>query len=192
MVMALLHTLADHLAQGVDIIGVHGHDVAVGMAVKILDGQRLHMGEHLVPQVFQRSLGDNGHHTALTEGGNHTDGIEAGRAGNGPGQTGEIVALLGEQGENVVVNQFLHKQGSLDVGQNADEDAANHNNDGNFVEFENITQNAFENLAGIFNLGARAAGAAGTGSLDNFCFFLCHYWSPPFWSKSPEPLVWLL
>ena len=55
----LRQTLADHLAQGVgDIVGVDRHDIAVGVGVKVFDGQRLHMGEHFVTQVFQRALGD--------------------------------------------------------------------------------------------------------------------------------------
>ena len=40
-------TMADNLAQGVHIVGVKGHDLAVGVAVQILDGQALHDGEQL-------------------------------------------------------------------------------------------------------------------------------------------------
>ena len=38
------NALAEQLPQGVHVVGVDGHDVAVGVGVKVLDGQRLHAG----------------------------------------------------------------------------------------------------------------------------------------------------
>ena len=34
--------------QGIHIVGVHGHDVAVGMGIKIFDRQRFHPVEQIV------------------------------------------------------------------------------------------------------------------------------------------------
>ena len=44
----LRNALGDHLAQGVRIVCVEAHDIAVGVRIKELDGQRLHVLEHLV------------------------------------------------------------------------------------------------------------------------------------------------
>ena len=54
-------TLGDHLPQGVDVVGVIAHDVAMVVGVEIADGQPLHAAEHLDPKFFQRPLGDDGH-----------------------------------------------------------------------------------------------------------------------------------
>ena len=53
---------ADHLPDGVGIIGVSTHDGAVGMVVKIADGQCLHPVKHIIPERLEGPLGDGGHH----------------------------------------------------------------------------------------------------------------------------------
>ena len=40
--------LAQKLPERIHIIGVHGHNIAVGMGVKIFDGQGFHPGEQIV------------------------------------------------------------------------------------------------------------------------------------------------
>ena len=47
-VKRLRNALADHLTQCIGIVGVKAHDFAVGMGVKIADGQPLHVGKHLI------------------------------------------------------------------------------------------------------------------------------------------------
>lgn len=49
----LQDALAEHLAEGIHVVGVDGHDVAVRMGVKVADGQALHVGEELDTQVAQ-------------------------------------------------------------------------------------------------------------------------------------------
>ena len=186
----LRDALADHLAQGVGIVGVDGHNVAVGVAVKILDGQRLHMGEQIVAQTLQRALGDVCHNARLREVGDDAADVEGGGASDGSRQTGEIAALLCQQGQNVVVDELLHKQRALHGSQHADNNADAYRHHSGGVGFADIAHNAHKDLAGVFDLGAGSAGAAGT-DFNHLCFF-CHYASPPFSSKSPEPWVWLL
>ena len=41
--------LGDHLPQGIRIVGVVAHHIPVGVGIKILYRQGLHMGEHIVP-----------------------------------------------------------------------------------------------------------------------------------------------
>lgn len=182
--------LADHLAQGIGIVGVDRHDVAVGVGVEVLDGQRLHVGEHLITQIFQRALGDAGHGAVLQEDGQDTDGVENRHTGNGIDQTGKITTLFQQHGGDVAIDQRLHEQGTLHLGKNADEDAAKNADDLELIQVHDVGKNPLEDLAGVFYLGARAAAAAGA-HIDYFRL-LCHYTSPPFSSKSPEPLVWLL
>ena len=162
----------------------------MGVAVKILDRQRLHVGEQVIAQTFQRALRDMRHDARLREVGDDAADVERGGAADGSRQAGEIAAFLCQQGQNVVVDEFLHKQGALHGGQHADNDAHRHRNHRNGVGFTDIAHNAHKNFAGIFDLGAGSAGTAGA-DFYNFCF-LCHYASPPFSSKSPEPWVWLL
>ena len=53
--------LADHLAQRVDVVGVVAHDVAALMRVEVADWQVLHAVEHLLAQLLERALRDDGH-----------------------------------------------------------------------------------------------------------------------------------
>ena len=161
----------------------------MGMGIKIFDRQCLHMGEHLIAQIFQCALGNNRHNSALAERRSNTDCVETSRAGNGMSQTREIIALLLQQRKDVIINELLHKQCSLHVGENTDKDTKDDHNDRDFVILEHIAHNTLENLARVLDFWPGAARTAGAGSLDFLCFF--HHWSPPFWSKSPEPFVWL-
>ena len=44
--------LGDKHAQGVRVVGVAAHHIPVGVGVKILDGQLLHVGEQVVPDIL--------------------------------------------------------------------------------------------------------------------------------------------
>ena len=158
-VQQLRHALADHLAQGINIVGIQRHDIAVGVAVKVFDGQRLHMGKHFIAQALQGALGNVSHHTGLGKGGNNADAVKACRAGDGMGQAGKITALLFQQGQDVAIDQGLHEQSALHVGKHADKNADDDRNDLNAVAFHHIAQDAHEDLAGVLDFGARAAGA---------------------------------
>ena len=178
-VQQLRHALADHLAQGINIVGIQRHDIAVGVAVKVFDGQRLHMGKHFIAQVLQGALGNVSHHTGLGKGGNNADAVKACRAGDGMGQAGKITALLFQQGQDVAIDQGLHEQSALHVGKHADKNADDDRNDLNAVAFHHIAQDAHEDLAGVLDFGARAAGAA-AANLNHFCFLLSHCYRLPF------------
>ncbi len=49
-------TLADHLPQRVGIVGKAAHNFAVGVGIKVLDGQLLHMGKHFIAHLFEHAL----------------------------------------------------------------------------------------------------------------------------------------
>ena len=58
----LRQALADKLTQGICIIGIDAHDVAMHVGIKITDGQPLHAGKQFHTQISQRSLRDIDHH----------------------------------------------------------------------------------------------------------------------------------
>ena len=79
----LRDALADHLAQGIDVVRVHGHDIAVGMCVKVTDWQLFHMCKQVVAQIAQGSLCDCDHDTVISIGRDDTDCIKNSDTGNG-------------------------------------------------------------------------------------------------------------
>ena len=93
--------------------------------------------------------------------------------------------------QNVTVNQRLGKHDALQLGEHGQQNAAEHDDDLHLVLIHDIAKDTLEHLAGVFDLGAGAIAAPAGADLYDFRL-LCHYASPPFSSKSPEPLVWLL
>ena len=89
--------LGDHLAQGVDVVGVVAHDIAVVMGIEVADGEVLHAVEHLFPEFGQGTLGDDSHHLAEGKAGNKTDEIEddqqTHQGKDAPGGGGPVSAL---------------------------------------------------------------------------------------------------
>ena len=93
----LREALGYHLAQGVDVVGVVAHDIAVVVGVKVAQGQVLHAVEHLYSQLFQQALGDDGHQLGPHDGGNESQGIHGGQNGHQPqnlgGSSGPVTGL---------------------------------------------------------------------------------------------------
>ena len=187
----LRQALADHLAQRVNVVRVDRHNVAVGVGVKVFDGQRLHVGEHLVTQVLQRALGDPCHQAVLHKDSSDADAVDDCHAQDSRGQAAEVRAARLEQRQNVAVDQRLGEHDALQLGKHSQQNAAEHHNDLCLIAAHDIGEDALEHLAGVFDLGAGAIAAPAGADLYDFRL-LCHYASPPFSSKSPEPLVWLL
>ena len=185
----LRDALAEHLAQGVHVVGVHGHDVAVGVLVKILDGQALHVGEQLDAQVAQGALGHVDHGAGVEPGRQNADDIDDAHPQQGCCQRGKIGVLLLSHGHDVIVHQRLQKQAGLHVGQRADHDAHQNKDAVGQIVPEHFAHDALEQQARVFHFGL-GAHAARAGAAYFFC--LCHYCSPPCLSKSPPPWVWLL
>ena len=63
----LRNTLRYHLTQGVDIVCVVTHYVAVVVGVEIPDGKSLHTAEHLLAHFLERTLSDDRHHLVPRE-----------------------------------------------------------------------------------------------------------------------------
>jgi broad specificity phosphatase PhoE len=61
--------LRDHLTQGIDIVGVVAHNIAMVVLIKVFDGQPLHGIEHFLSKLFQGSLGNDRHQLGEHSGG---------------------------------------------------------------------------------------------------------------------------
>ena len=108
--------LADHLAQGVDVVGVHGHDVAVGVGVEIFNRKGLHLAEHVVADVPQGPLPDVDQDSGLGEGRHDAQGVEACHFDDGSLQRPEVRILPADQRQDVGIDQRPHEHGSLQAG----------------------------------------------------------------------------
>ena len=69
----LCHRRGYHLSQGVDIIGIDGHDVSMGTLVKIADGQSLHLLEDDLTEAEHRALAHMDHQTVIGIGADGTE-----------------------------------------------------------------------------------------------------------------------
>ena len=145
--------MRDHLAQGVNIVGVIAHHVAVIMGVKILDGKVLHAVEHLFAHLGKRALGDNGHqlveHCARRQAEHiehHQDEhkVEDLPAHGGP--VSRLPALL-HQGDDI-----LHEDGGDGADDGVEEDAAEGHGEHNRVKAEQHLDQPQQN-GGAFRAG---------------------------------------
>ena len=80
------HTLADHLAQSINIICIDRHNVAVRMRIKIFDRQTFHVLKQLCAQASHRPLGDACHGAGLQISASDSHSIKAGDAAHSPQQ----------------------------------------------------------------------------------------------------------
>ena len=119
-VQHLRNTLADHLTESIDIVRVDGHDISVGMSVKIFDRQFFHVSKQIVSQVSQGSLGHIDHHTVLGKRSQNTDEIKDCHTENRMKKRREIRIGSLQHGHDIAVDQGLHEHGSLYVCQHAD------------------------------------------------------------------------
>ena len=159
----------DEVAQGFSVVGVPAHNVAVGMGVKVLDGQRLHVREHLVPQLLQRAL-RNGHHQEIVQPGAHdARRVNQRHLEHRPHQSVQRRVLLAGQGGDVIVDQRLQKQAGPNAGLGGNHNAHQHDQQhvpvGRQHHLRQPQGRALVHLAsGAAEAGASGAGAAGASA----------------------------
>ena len=78
----LWDALAEQLSQCIHIIGIHGHNVAVGVGVKILDRQGLHVCEQLITELPHSTLADVYHDPVVCIRSGNTDNVKHNDPGN--------------------------------------------------------------------------------------------------------------
>ena len=138
--------LADHLAKSIGIIGVVAHNGTVDMGIKIPDGQRLHVGEHLVTDVLHGALGDAGHQLLTHKDGDNAGYIDAGHAGDGAGQAGKIGAAGGKHRGEIVIDQVGEEHRVRHIGKHRYQDADDDHGKAKTVVPEDEPQQTAENI----------------------------------------------
>ena len=163
--------MPDHLAQGIGIVGIVAHHVAVGVGVKVADRQRLHVGEHIVPDCFQRSLSDRYNQARLQEGGQNTGQIDAGHHGQDAQQRGKVRLRLPNQGRDIIVDQRFQEQGSGNAGCRADQQQQKNNSKPQLIGSYNIAHQPFHSAFGVLGLlaAAETLGSRSHPSSPPFC-----------------------
>ena len=141
----------DELAQRVGIVGVYGHDVAVGMRIKIADRQRLHFGEHVVTDMAQKSLRDDRHRLVVEDGCAQSDNIHQ------PHTTDDIEQRLPQLFERRALRERCddliddegQKHGRADAGCRSNRDANEHGDHSALIVMEQIPEQPAEQLEGV-------------------------------------------
>ena len=113
----LRNTLADHLAQCVDIIRIDRHDIAVGMRIEIFDRKALHMIEQILPHPLERALVDAHHSDLLQIGGTDPDAVEHSHTQHSAHERPVIRVGVSDHRRDIVVDQRSCKHRPLDVSQ---------------------------------------------------------------------------
>ena len=145
----LRQTLADELAERVDIVRVDGHDVAVGMRVEIRDRQALHMAEELFAEVAHRALRDIDHQAGIAPRAQHADGVDRADLDELVQQGREVRAAALQHGGKVAVIELLQEQRAVQLGQHRQDDADHDGKAVPFVVLQDEGHGAAHGLAGI-------------------------------------------
>ena len=173
----LRQALANHLAQGVYVVGVIAHDVAVAVGIKIFDGQVLHMVEHLFAQLFQRALRDDGHHLRIGKTGGQAEEIQNHQKGyqpqNGRGHRGPIARPVGVVHN---LNDVLHEDGGNRADNGIEQDAHQCNRQQNRVKLKQQAQKPAQNALGRTLAAGRCGGGGCRLILRHFAHLPCSEW----------------
>ena len=153
--------LRDELTEGIDIVGIVTHDIAVAVRIEVFDGKLLHSVEHLLPHLFQIALRDDRHqlfiHRARGEG-EHVQPDEGKHVRRDlPSASFPIrheVALIPEDGEDA-----LHEDGGKRGDDRVEHDEGEREGEHPRIVVEDGLQNALERPLGRLHGGAaRTAG----------------------------------
>ena len=178
------NALADELAQGVHIVGVDRHDVAVGVGVEVTDGEGFHVLEQLHAEIAHGALADVDHDAVVAVGTQDAHRVEERDPQQGGGQR-PVVGIGGTgQGCDVIVNEPLGEQHPLDGSQCRTQNADHHHKKGKLVISEHVTQHPAQGGGKLPDVGGFLWNSHGMG----------HHCAPSFplspgWSKSPPALL---
>jgi len=118
--------LGDHLPEGVDIVGIQAHHIAVRVGVEVTDRQGLHVGEHGIADVLECPLGDGDHQTVVGEGRNHSACIDGQHRQQRPDEGGEGGICCPDERCYVRVYQDSQEHRSRHAAEGTDDDAEKH------------------------------------------------------------------
>ena len=166
---ALRNGLGDHLPQRVDVAGIARHDVSGGVAVKVAQGETLHLGEEVVPDGLLNALGNADHQIVEEEGAENTEAENAGELHKIGFQRAKIRGAVCHHGQDIVIDQRAKGTAALCLRYRCGDDAQKDENQQRDVFFH-IAEQPQKGFSGIGCLAAVAAHSAGA----------CHQSSLPF------------
>ncbi len=149
--------LAVELPQGVHVVGVDGHDVAVLVRVKVADGQALHALEGLGAEPAHGALAHGDHDALVGVGGDDAHHQDHHQPADGRGKPGEVRGPRGQHGLDVVVDEALREERRVRRHERRHEDADHHHGERGLVVLEHVAHGARERL----EREGRALGAGG-------------------------------
>ena len=165
------YALRNELADGVHVVGVMAHDVAVGVRIEILDGQALHAVEQIRSQPMQKALRYDGHQLRVQRVRADAQHVDADHRADylykvGPGvfpACGRAVGVAVFYAPADDLYHIVEKDRGGGVGDRREDQAEEHRDHGGFMVFEEIfhqssestfarsaVRNAFHLVFGIF------------------------------------------
>ena len=115
--------LGDHLPQGVRVVGVAGHDLAVGVGVEVFQLQSHHVVEHVRAHLPQDGGGDDHHVVLLQIAGDHADEVDEYQHQYQVREAGQVHVALADEGHQIAVDDGLDEIGAGHAGQGGEDDA---------------------------------------------------------------------
>ena len=155
----LRNALAYELAQGVHVIGVDGHDIAMGMGVKIPDGKRFHVFKQFDAQRAHGSLAHVDHDPVVGVGAQDADGVDAAHPKKRSGQGREVRLFHLCQRNNVVVDQALHEKRALKRRQGGADNAEDDQEKRKFIVLQHVSEHPAHGFAQLSVIGFPAGGS---------------------------------
>ena len=184
----LRNALADKLAEGVHVVGVYGHDIAVSVCVEILYREGFHVRENVVSEVAHGTLGNVDHQPVISEGAYNTHNVYQRDTHQRPEQRSEIRSAAGvyhiQHRRDVIVDEALHEQHSHQGGYSRDEYAYENQYKAELIALHHIAEHSAQHLE-IHILAIYRSRLTPVSH--------CHMFPPPYslgLSKSPPDWVW--
>ena len=138
---AVVHDLGD----GLNIVGIAAHELAVGMGIKIAQRQRLHLGKQIPPEGIAGLLRNMDHDPGVGKGKACCRNIDAGHQGQRLGQLGKVAR------NNGVIHQRLEKIRTAD-GTHAVQYQAYGDNNQQPLGAAQVFHQFFQRFAHVFGL----------------------------------------
>ena len=104
--------VCNQLAEGVNVVRIARHDLAVLVGVKVADGQLLHMAEHADTHILLNALGYGNHQIVLQEVGQGTYQVDAAHHAQEADQRSVVRGFLLEQRLDIIVHQCAQRTGA--------------------------------------------------------------------------------
>ena len=149
----LRNTLGVELPQRINVVGIDRHDITVGVLIKVLQRQVLHVGEDLFAEALHGTLTDIHHKPLVYKVAHNAQCKDQSHFPNHAGKRSIVrVNLVGER-DNVVVHEITHDHDADYRGKCRDNDTKHHHGKGEPIPLQHVTHGPFKDLARVFDAG---------------------------------------